>query len=654
MDWRNRLRKYSLDGGDGSLSTAPAFLAFLLLVTAVVVTVVLVLRTAEAEQWVLHSTKVRQSAQVLTKGLLDAENAQRGYLLSGKDAFLQPYTDAVPRISNTLARLKTLTKDNEDQQRRLETLAPLIQTRMDVIRDSVALMRDGKTEEARAVVTSIPGKSLMNDIVEQIAGFSDVETRIFSNRLDQARTLRQWLLAVLGTSFVAAVASGLLFVRSLAHFVMELRSRTVELRDEEKRRRQTEETLRHAQKMEAVGQLSGGIAHDFNNLLTIILGNLDTVQRRLQNMVPGHDAQHLAATLARPLDFAMQGARSAALLTHRLLAFSRRQALEPARVDVNRLVSNIEDMLRRTLGETVQIETVLAGGLWATFADNNQLENALLNLAVNARDAMPDGGRVTIETANSYLDDSYAGQFGDIIPGQYVMLSVSDTGTGIPPEIITRVFEPFFTTKAVDKGSGLGLAMIHGFVKQSEGHVRIYSEVDQGTTVKIYLPRLMAGEAVAAEPGLGEDGSGPVLPSARPFETILLVEDNDGVREYATFVLEELGYKVEQASNAEAAFALFRKMPRIDMLFTDVVLPAGVSGRVLADRVLAKMPSLPVLFTTGYTRNAIVHHGRLDAGVNLLNKPYTQQELARKIREVLDKSATGVSANVQASGATEI
>jgi len=335
------------------------------------------------------------------------------------------------------------------------------------------------------------------------------------------------------------------------------------------------------------------------------------------------------------VDSALQGAKSAAQLTHRLLAFSRRQALEPKRLDLNGVVAGMSDLLRRTLGETINVETVLAGGLWRVFADANQLENAVINLAVNARDAMPNGGRLTIETANAYLDEDYIAAFGDVAPGQYVLLSVSDTGAGIPPEVLPRAFEPFFTTKGVGKGSGLGLAMVHGFVRQSGGHIRIYSEVGQGTSIKIYLPRLAQGGDIAgAPPAAPRPAAGEA--HARTRETVLLVEDNEGVRAYTRVALEDLGYRVREAADAAQALRALDGEPKVDLLFTDVVLPGGVNGRDLADQVHLQRPELPVLFTTGYTRNAIIHHGRLDPNVNLLNKPYTQQDLARKIRQLLD------------------
>ena len=414
--------------------------------------------------------------------------------------------------------------------------------------------------------------------------------------------------------------------------VLELKvaERTGQLAAEIQRRNETEDTLRQVQKMESIGQLTGGIAHDFNNMLTIIMGNLDTVQRRLKTL-------DNAATLNRPVDAALQGARNAAKLTHRLLAFSRQQTLEPQSLNLNDALASLSEMLIRTVGETIKVEAVTAAGLWSTFADINQIENTLINLAINARDAMPDGGKLTIETANAYLDQAYVNRFGDLKAGQYVMLGVSDVGTGIPPDILEKVFEPFYTTKETGKGTGLGLSMVYGFVKQSLGHIRIYSEPGQGTAVKIYLPRHVE-PAVAVRPREQAVEEKP-LPRARAGETVLLVEDDIGVREYATGVLEDLGYAVLAASGGTEALRILSKTARVDMLFTDVVLGGGMTGKQLADEIAKQRPALPVLFTTGYTRNAIVHHGRLDAGVHLLNKPYTQRDLAFKVRELLDSKS---------------
>jgi CheY-like chemotaxis protein len=380
--------------------------------------------------------------------------------------------------------------------------------------------------------------------------------------------------------------------------------------------------------MEAVGQLTGGLAHDFNNLLQIVVGNLELLKRSL----PADAARQL-----RSVDNAMSGARRAATLTQRLLAFSRRQPLEPRPVSVNKLVSGMSELLSRSLGETIQLETVLAAGVWRVEADPNQLENAILNLAVNARDAMPDGGRLTIETANTRLDESYVQQNVEVSPGQYVVICVSDTGVGMSKDVATRVFEPFFTTKEVGKGTGLGLSQVYGFVKQSGGHVKIYSEQgdadSRGTTVKLYLPRYFGEET--------EEDETPeeLTPEGGPEETILVVEDDMDVRAYTVEVLRELGYGVLEASDAHSALRLLRDAAvRCDLLFTDVVLPGGANGEQLAQAAHEARPGLKVLFTTGYARNAIVHHGRVDPGVQLITKPFTYADLAARVRDVLDSA----------------
>lgn len=386
-------------------------------------------------------------------------------------------------------------------------------------------------------------------------------------------------------------------------------------------RAQAEEALRQAQKMEAVGQLTGGVAHDFNNLLTVIIGGLDQIRRSRAS----EDAR-----VSRAVDMALQGAQRAANLTGRLLAFSRRQPLEPKPLDLNRLVHEMTELLHRTLGEQTELEGVLAPRLWRIEADQNQLEASILNLAVNARDAMPEGGKLTIETANTMLDETYSALDAEVRPGQYVMIAISDTGIGIPRERLARVFEPFFTTKEVGRGTGLGLSMVYGFVKQSGGHVTIYSEEGVGTSVKLYFPRYH-GSAVEPEPVVE-----PEAPTSSEGEVILVVEDDEAVRAYSTGILAELGYGVLQARDATAALALIETGQRIDLLFTDVVLP-GRSGKALADEALALRPGLRVLFTTGYSRNAIVHHGRLEHGVQLITKPFTVEQLANRVRDILDR-----------------
>lgn len=327
----------------------------------------------------------------------------------------------------------------------------------------------------------------------------------------------------------------------------------------------------------------------------------------------------------------MDGARRAATLTQRLLAFSRQQPLEPAVIDANRLLGGLSDLLARSLGETVALETVQGAGLWRTRADPNQLENAILNLAVNARDAMPEGGRLTIETSNAHVDDDYAREAG-IEPGQYVLLCVSDTGTGMTAEVIAKAFDPFFTTKGVGKGTGLGLSQVYGFIRQSGGHVKIYSEPGHGTTIKLYLPRYWGEDA----PVDTRRPAGPVR-GGHAGEVILVVEDEARVRAFTADALRELGYTVLQAESGAAALAVLESGQPVSLLFTDVVMPA-MTGKQLAERALALQPGLRVVYTSGYTRNAVVHNGVLDPGTSFLAKPFNLEQLAAKIREALDRS----------------
>ncbi len=390
-------------------------------------------------------------------------------------------------------------------------------------------------------------------------------------------------------------------------------------------KRNIEAQLRQSQKMEAIGQLTGGIAHDFNNLLQVVIGSLEGLQRRAGNLL----LTPQGADMQRFIDNALRGADRAANLTRRLLAFSRRQTLDAKPTDVGKLVAGMSDLLRRTLGEGISIHAVNASDLWRVSVDANQLESALLNLAVNARDAMPSGGKLTIETANCRLDQAYTARFEGLEPGQFVMIAVSDTGMGMSREIIERAFEPFFTTKEVGHGTGLGLSQVYGFVKQSGGHVRVYSEVNEGTTVKLYLPRL------ASDVAEHERVEHRPAPQSRGGETILVVEDDENVRTATNDMLAELGYRVVMAADGASALLLIGEHPEIKLLFTDVGLPGGMNGKQLADAARATRPDLHVLFTTGYARNAIVHQGRLDPGIHLLSKPFTFAELADKLALLL-------------------
>lgn len=391
--------------------------------------------------------------------------------------------------------------------------------------------------------------------------------------------------------------------------------------DEIAERMKAEEQLRQSQKMEAVGQLTGGIAHDFNNMLAVILGSLNLAKRRLGRG---------EVSIDRFIEGAIDGANRAATLTQRLLAFSRQQPLAPEVVDINKMVGGMSELLERSLGELIRLETVLAAGLWRVKADPAQLESAMINLAVNARDAMPKGGRLTVETSNVSIDRKYAREYA-LAPGQYVLVAVTDNGTGIPADVLGKVFDPFFTTKVVGRGTGLGLSQVYGFVRQSGGHVKIYSEVDVGTTVKIYLPRF-AGEEAGSALSQEEIPAG----ASHQNETILVVEDDERVRNISSESLRELGYNVIEAASAKEAIRTIENGFVPDLLFTDVVMP-DMTGAELAAELSKRYPALKVLFTTGYTRNAIVHNGVLDAGKHLLPKPFAIEDLAAKVRTLLDE-----------------
>jgi signal transduction histidine kinase/ActR/RegA family two-component response regulator len=384
-------------------------------------------------------------------------------------------------------------------------------------------------------------------------------------------------------------------------------------------RAEMEAQLNQSSRMEAIGQLTGGIAHDFNNLLTVVLGNAEALTDELTKLPELREMAEITANAA------LRGAE----LTSRLLAFARKQTLEPRVMDVSQLIQSMDRLLRRTLPENIAIEIVRSGGLWKTEVDPGQLEAALLNLALNARDAMTDGGSLTIEIANAALDDDYVANEPGLVAGQYVLIVVTDTGHGIPPEALQHIFQPFYTTKEVGKGTGLGLSMVYGFVKQSGGHIRVYSEVGEGTSIKLYFPRSLAqadGTALrrANDRALGGN------------ETVLVVEDDRLVRQHVVSQLKALGYRVFEAADGKSALEILHQIPDIDLLFTDVVMPGGMGGRELSETARALRPELKVLFTSGYTENSIVHNGKLDPGVELLSKPYRREQLALKLRKVLD------------------
>ncbi len=605
---------------------------FALLLALVAATGWLIREQRIATAQVTHTLEVRRDLAAMLATVQEAETGQRGYLLTRDDRFLESYYEARRSLPTALADLSVRIDDNQQQQARLQRLSATIDRRIERLAGRIANTQRGDIPGASDLLV---GKAERDSIRAQLAEMDAVEASLLARRTREARQLIDAVsLAVIAAAVVLLIAAFLVLrklngqLRATARARDELSALNRQLLAEAARREIAETQARQLQKMEAVGQLTGGIAHDFNNMLAIVIGSLDLGKRRLAK---GDRDKTIDC-----IDNALEGATRASQLTARLMAFSRQQPLEPQVTDANKLVSGMSELLRRTIGEAVVVETVLAGGLWPTMIDASQLENALVNLCVNGRDAMPDGGKLTIETSNADLDDRYAGENDEVTAGQYVLISVTDTGTGMPPEIIERVFEPFYTTKGVGRGTGLGLSQVFGFIKQSNGHVKIYSEIGQGTTVKLYLPRA-ARDAVVASNGSGAATIVDMLPHAQGEEIILVVEDDERVRHTSVDALRELGYTVVQASDAKQALAVIEVQPKIDLVFTDVVMP-DMNGRQLVEEIGKRWPGLRILYTTGYTRNAIVHNGMLDAGVSLLPKPFTIEQLALKVRQVMDRA----------------
>jgi signal transduction histidine kinase len=595
-------------------------LGFALLTASVLLAFVSMVSQEQATRSVRHTLEVEVHIFNVGRLVTQAETGQRGYLITGDENYLAPYRRAVVQLPGVLSDLRAATADNPVQAKTFRQLEELAKLRLSLLEQAIQLMMEGKGEAAINAVRSGRGARVQSELSLTIGRMVQEEERLLAYRTQLAERRAVLVRAILALSVIGAVLLAVVAVRGAKRRIDTLETALDDLNVESEARDAAQGQVRQLQKMEAVGQLTGGIAHDFNNMLAIIVGSLDIARRRL--MSGDREA------VERSIDHALEGADRAAALTSQLLAFARRQPLEPRAIEPNKMVSSMSELLRRTLGESIQIETVLAGGLWRVHADPDQLESALLNLAVNGRDAMPNGGRLTIETANCELDERYAAEHDEVTPGQYVMISVTDTGTGMTPEVVAQAFEPFFTTKDVGRGTGLGLSQVFGFVKQSAGHVKIYSEPGEGTTVKLYLPR-HAGEAAPTRRGRQDD-----MPLGRADELVLVVEDEPRVRRMSVDALIELGYGVIEATDGNEALALLADNPDIALLFTDIMMP-GMSGRALADRALAQQPDLKVLYTTGYTRNAIVHNGVVDYGVAFIQKPFTIPALARKLREVL-------------------
>jgi len=588
---------------------------------------IVVALTSDAESRLgVHSRDVRQAHALLFSTIQDAELGQRGFLITGDPSYLTPFEAAEARLPGLTVALDRLVADDPAQHARLLLMRDDIERKMRELRRTVALKKAGQDAAAIAVVKTHEGRNLMDHIRAVSAQFDQAEAQVLARRRAETAMQRGALLDLIVLAVFLAALLAFFVTLEGRRGARQLAAQYTALRHEVAERERTEAQLRQAQKMDALGQLTGGVAHDFNNMLAIIVGNLDMLLRRLSDQ---------DGRLRAMAENAMQGAERASALTRRLLAFSRLQPLDPKPTDVNKCVADMSEMLRRALGEHIAIETVLAGGLWPAFIDAPQLESAILNLAVNARDAMPDGGRLTIETANTSLDKAYADAHDEVAPGQYVLIAITDTGAGMTADVAAKAFDPFFTTKRIGEGTGLGLSQVHGFLKQSHGHVKLYSELGVGTSVKLYLPR-----DTAFAPVVDPVRPRPAAPIAGQF-TLLIVEDDPGVRTFAVSAARELGYEVVEADSAAVALECLVKHPEISILLTDVVMPQ-TTGRQLVDAALITRPDLRVIYMTGYTRNAIVHNGALDPGTRLLTKPFTLDQLDRELRDaVMEQGLVG-------------
>jgi signal transduction histidine kinase len=604
----------------------PIVAAFALLGIMVLGSLYLAAELVRNNDALVEVSEYRRAVTDVVNAARDAETGQRGYLLTENDAYLAPYRTSVEMIGPALKRVASM--QGERGRQTAAKLSAAMSAKLDELRATIDLDQSGRRSAALDMVRTNRGKALM----DEVRGIAEGERAWGVARTNElttsSRNLLQMMVVGLVLGALAVILLSLLWLAQARRQYAEVdRARgdaegaLSALKTEVASREKAEGQVRQLQKMESLGALTGGIAHDFNNMLAVVLGGIELAKRRLRTDPDKAD---------QLLDNAREGATRAATLTARLLAFSRNQPLAPTPLDVNKLVGGMCDMLHRTLGEAVQVECVYGAGLWRCYADPGEVENAILNLCINGRDAMPKGGKLTVETANAHIDDNYARTRPEVTAGQYVLVCVTDTGTGMTPDTIERAFDPFFTTKPVGKGTGLGLSQVFGFVKQSGGHVAIYSELGEGTTVKLYLPRFIGADAIETAASAPD-----ALPIGSPGEVILVVEDEQRVRHYAVDALRELGYTAISAASPAEALRALDEQPEITMLFTDIVMP-DMTGRELADAAIVKRPNLKVLFTTGYTRNAVVHNGMIDVGVAFLSKPYGMADLARKVRDVLD------------------
>ncbi|RWD69577.1 response regulator, partial [Mesorhizobium sp.] len=537
-----------------------------------------------------------------------------------------PYRHAVEALPALLKRVDEMFPVGSDRAQQVAGIKDALARKQAELAETIRLYDTGNTAKALDIVRGGRGKLDMDQIRANIDAIRRIDGANLAARAERMEQIEGWLRIGSFAALLGIFLLGIYTIRQSSRRFREvaaaqdaLSAKNAALLNEIDTREKAESQLRQVQKMEAVGQLTGGIAHDFNNMLAVITSAMNLAQRKLAR--GEHDVQSF-------VEAAADAAARAANLTARLLAFSRQQPLAPQIVDANRLVTGMSNLLRRTLGHAIEIETVLAGGLWKTHADPNQVENAIINLAVNARDAMDEEGKLTIETANCHLDEAYAAAHPEVKAGQYVMIAVTDTGAGMAADIMAKAFEPFFTTKPATKGTGLGLSQVFGFVKQSGGHVKIYSEPGEGTTIRIYLPRFTGPEEAAPPVKTGGRSDVPAT------ETVLLVEDDARVRASTVAALLELGYTVIEAAGGDEALEKLGQNAAIALMLTDIVMP-GMNGRQLAERARKHSPSLKVVFMTGFTRNAVVHNGVLDHDVHFIAKPFTLEQLEAKLRDAL-------------------
>jgi signal transduction histidine kinase/ActR/RegA family two-component response regulator len=675
----------------------------------------------QARANIIQSFKTIRAASAVDEAAQDAERGQRGFLITGLELYLDPYTQAQKILPQMMLDLQEATQGSIDEQRRLLKLQADVTTKMNELASTIAAMRGSGYEAAKAIVDTDVGRISMEAITADLTAITESASARLNAQLDSAADAEKRVTStfVIGSaaSVLALLIGAFLIARAYRRAAMseqvlqatldsvregvaavdyrgrlrawntpfrtmlgaaegdiqagsslqfdrmgttELGGRMHELKARSRatnrpvlaehegkpgpaveifhnptadggyvvtlldvtERRKVEEALRQSQKLESVGRMTGGVAHDFNNLLTVIIGGLGLLRRAV-----GRDPQ-----ASQRLDMMNVAAERASRLIKQLLAFARRQPLQPETINLSHVINEALPLVRRAVGESVIVECVVGGGLWNTTIDASEFQAAVLNLAINGRDAMPDGGKLTIEVNNAALDDTYAAQHAEVEPGQYVMFAITDTGTGMDAATVAQVLDPFFTTKPPGEGTGLGLPQVYGFVKQSGGHLKIYSEVGEGTTVKLYLPRSLAQETIQPRPM-------PAI-AVTGTERVLLVDDDEIVRTTVALMMEDLGYSIVEAGSGAEALAILERGEKVDLLFTDVVMPGAINGRQLADRARDLDSNLRVVFTSGYTENAIVHNGQLDAGTELLSKPYNRDQLAAKLRRVLDGRST--------------